>query len=70
MICNLYVSFTRTYLLLGNLTGCVSMAQLSLVAHVVDVVRNTSNVSYTLEDGTGRIEARMWDAQADTDVDL
>lgn len=38
----------------------VELGQLTLVAVVRNISRNTTNVSYSVEDGTGTIEVRQW----------
>jgi len=44
----------------------VDLGQLSFVAIVRNVSRNATNVSYSVEDGTGTIEVRQWlDSQSD-----
>ncbi|KAN0064808.1 Replication factor A protein 2 [Thecaphora frezii] len=38
----------------------VELGQLTFVAVVRNVARNATNVSYSMEDGTGQIEVRQW----------
>ncbi|KIP09545.1 hypothetical protein PHLGIDRAFT_86640 [Phlebiopsis gigantea 11061_1 CR5-6] len=38
----------------------LEVGQITLVAHVVEVRNQTTNCTYTLDDGTGRYEARHW----------
>ena len=41
--------------------------QITLVAHVVEVRNQATNCTYTLDDGTGRYEARHWADTSDQD---
>jgi replication factor A2 len=38
----------------------LSTPQVTLVAHVVSVQKQATNCVYTLDDGTGTLEARHW----------
>lgn len=42
---------------------------MTLVAHVASVQKQTTNNLYTLDDGTGRIEARHWSDALSQDSD-
>ncbi|KAJ4488149.1 replication protein A subunit RPA32 [Lentinula aciculospora] len=53
------------WILEGNEVG-----QVTVIGHVVDISEQTTNVLYTLEDGTGKVEARRWREQnTEEDVD-
>ena len=46
----------------------VDINQLSFCAKVLNINRTTTNVSYTVEDGTGQVDVRQWiEASADED---
>ncbi|KAJ3763737.1 hypothetical protein EV360DRAFT_32901 [Lentinula raphanica] len=40
------------------------IGQVTIVGHVVNITEQATNVLYTLEDGTGKVEARRWKEQS------
>jgi replication factor A2 len=47
----------------------LTFAQVTIVAHIVEVKKQATNTTYIVEDGTGRFEARHWNEQNSEDDD-